>query len=135
MIMLLYDRIIYNANDTQGAIVEFLSGLSDTLYLDEELEFKIKIIVGELVNNYFEHEEECSHVRILAKPRGSCISIALLEDSHGFDVSAAISAGNISEEKTLMNESGRGLHIVSMLSDALRYNRKGNIIAIHVNLV
>lgn len=133
--MLLYDRIICNPNDTQGAIVEFLSGLSDTINLDEELEFKIKIIVGELVNNYFEHEEECSYVRLLAKPRGSFISIVLLEDSRGFDVSAALGAGNISEEKTLMNESGRGLHIVSILSDAMRHNRKGNIIAIHVNLV
>jgi Anti-sigma regulatory factor (Ser/Thr protein kinase) len=133
--MLLYDTIINNPNDTLRTIDEFLSGIQGTVSLNEELEFKIKIIVGELVNNYFEHEEKTSYVRILAKARGGHICIALLEDSTGFDVSAAIASRNISEEKAAVSECGRGLYIVSELSDVLKHNRKGNIIAIHVNLV
>ena len=133
--MLLYDSTIFKLCDTQRTILDFLSRLSDTVCMNEELEFKIKIIINELVTNYFMHEEECSFVRVLAKPRDGFISIVLLENSLGFDISAALHAGNISEEKTLMNESGRGLQIVSILSDTLRYNRKGNVVAIHVNLV
>jgi anti-sigma regulatory factor (Ser/Thr protein kinase) len=115
--------------------MDVLSSLSETICLDEELEFKIKIIINELVTNYFIHEEKNSYVRLLAKTKGNCIFIALLEDSRGFDLSAALHCKSISEEKPVLCESGRGLRIVSLLSDALRYNRKGNIIAIHVNLV
>ena len=132
---MLYDHTIYSPNDTQTTIRDFLANLSDTVYLNEEMEFKIKIIVGELVTNCFKHDEQNSWVRFMAKPRGHFISIVLMEDGIGFDVSAALRSCVLGGETASLCENGRGLYIVSTLSDVLRYNRKGNIIAIHVNLV
>lgn len=134
---MLYRNTITAPGEMRSAITGFLENLSENIILNEETEFKIKIIVSELVTNCFRHEEAGCFVHVLGKPANGCISIALLRDGPGFNISAALSSCccNISEENRDLKETGRGLHIVSVLSDVLRYNRRGNIIAIKVNLV
>jgi anti-sigma regulatory factor (Ser/Thr protein kinase) len=131
---MLYDNTIFNLSETRDAIREFLSSISDCVYLNEEIEFKLKIIINELVTNSFKHANPRNYVRVLAKLNGTFISIAVIDDGVGFDYSQYRDV-DISEENYIMKEGGRGIHIVDVLSDVLRYNRKGNIIAIKVNLV
>ncbi len=131
---MLYDNTIFNLSETRDAIREFLSSISDCVYLNEEIEFKLKIIINELVTNSFKHASPRNYVRVLAKLNGTFISIAVIDDGVGFDY-AQYRDVDISEENHIMKEGGRGIHIVDVLSDVLRYNRKGNIIAIKVNLV
>jgi anti-sigma regulatory factor (Ser/Thr protein kinase) len=131
---MLYDNTIFSLNETRDAIREFLSSISDCIYLNEEIEFKLKIIINEIVTNCFKYAKPGSYVRVLAKLNGTFVSIAIIDDGVGFDYSKYRGI-DISEENCIMKEGGRGIHIVDVLSDALRYNRKGNIIAIKVKLV
>lgn len=131
---MLYDNTIFSLNETRDAIREFLSSISDCVYLNEEIEFKIKIIINELVTNSLKYANSSHYVRVLAKLHGTFISIAVIDDGVGFDCSKVRDI-DISEENYIMKEGGRGIHIVDVLSDFLRYNRKGNIIAIKVKLV
>lgn len=131
---MLYDNTIFSLNETRDAIREFLNSISDCVYLNEEIEFKLKIIINELVTNSLKYAKPCSYVRVLAKLQNTFISIAVIDDGLGCDYSK-IRDIDISEENYIMKEGGRGIHIVDVLSDVLRYNRKGNIIAIKVNLV
>jgi anti-sigma regulatory factor (Ser/Thr protein kinase) len=131
---MLYDNTIFSLNETRDAIREFLSSIADCVYLNEEIEFKLKIIINELVTNSLKYSKPSNYVRVLAKLHGTFISIAVIDDGIGFDYSKYRDV-DISEENYIMKEGGRGIHIVDVLSDVLRYNRKGNIIAIKVNLV
>lgn len=131
---MLYDNTIFSLNEIRDAIREFLSSISDCVYLNEEIEFKLKIIINELVTNSFKYANPSNYVRVLAKLNGTFVSIAVIDDGVGFDCSK-IRNVDISEENYIMKEGGRGIHIVEVLSDVLRYNRKGNIIAIKVKLV
>lgn len=131
---MLYDNTIFDLNETRDAIRDFLCSISDCVYLNEEIEFKLKIIINELVTNSFKYAQPNGYVRVLAKLNGTFISIAIIDDGVGFDYSKCRDV-DISEENHIMREGGRGIHIVDVLSDVLRYNRKGNIIAIKVNLV
>ena len=130
----MFDNTMFSIEDMHNALCEFLTELSESIYINEELEFKLKIILNELVTNSFKYANSCSYVRVLAKLKGKLISIAVIDDSCGFDYSQAKQL-DISEENNIFQEGGRGIYIVDALSDYLRYNRKGNIIAIKVNLV
>lgn len=128
------DNTMFSIEDMHKALREFLSELSETILINEELEFKLKIILNELVTNSFKYAKSCNYVRVMAKLKGNIISIAVIDDSCGFDYTQ-VKQTDISEEKNIFQEGGRGIYIVDALSDYLRYNRKGNIIAIKVNLV
>ena len=131
---MLYESTIFSLNESQYAINKILSNFTDSIFQNEELAFKLKIILNELVNNCFIHSESGSYVRILAKCKENCICFALIDDSEGFDYSK-LDKADFSSEDIQLKECGRGIHIVRKLSDTLKYNRRGNVIAIKVNLV
>ncbi len=130
----MFDNTLFSIEDMHKALREFLSELSRSVDLNEELEFKLKIILNELVTNSFKYAKSCNYVRVLAKQKQGTISIVIIDDSCGFDYTQ-VKQFDISEENNVFLEGGRGIYIVDALSDYLRYNRKGNIIAIKVNLV
>jgi anti-sigma regulatory factor (Ser/Thr protein kinase) len=130
----MFDNTMFSIEDMHGTMHDFLTELSHSILINEELEFKLKIILNELVTNSFKYAKSCHYVRILAKLKGGFVTIALIDDGCGFDYTQ-VKQTDISEESDLFQEGGRGIYIVDALSDYLRYNRKGNIIAIKVNLV
>ncbi len=130
----MFDNTMFSIEDMHQSMCEFLSELSHSIYLNEELEFKLKIILNELVTNSFKYAKSCNYVRVLAKLKGKMISIAVIDDSCGFDYDQ-VKQVDVSEMENIYMEGGRGIYIVDALSDYLRFNRKGNIIAIKINLV
>jgi anti-sigma regulatory factor (Ser/Thr protein kinase) len=130
----MFDNTLFSIDDMHKALREFLSELSQSISINEELEFKLKIILNELVTNSFKYAQSCNYVRVLAKLKRGVLFIVVIDDSCGFDYTQ-VKQVDISEENNVNQEGGRGIYIVDALSDYLRYNRKGNIIAIKVNLV
>jgi len=130
----MFDNTLFSIDDMHKALREFLSELSQSISINEELEFKLKIILNELVTNSFKYAQSCNYVRVLAKLKRGVLSIVVIDDSCGFDYTQ-VKQVDVSEENNVNQEGGRGIYIVDALSDYLRYNRKGNIIAIKVNLV
>lgn len=130
----MFDNTMFSIDDMHQSMREFLSELSHLVSLNEELEFKLKIILNELVTNSFKYAKSCNYVRVLAKLRGDVILIAVIDDGCGFNYDQ-VKQVDASEEGNIYMEGGRGIYIVDALSDYLRFNRKGNIIAIKVNLV
>ena len=130
---MLYDHTLLNLDETRGALEDFLFTVSNVVFLNEELVFKIKLIVKELVTNSFKYARPCSYVRVMAKLNRTSLSIAVMDDGAGFDFLAARACCPAKTDP--LRESGRGIYLVDVFSDRIRCNRKGNIIAIKVNLV
>jgi len=130
----MFDNTMFSIEDMHKTLRKFLADLAESIFVNEELEFKLKIIMNELVTNSSKYARSCNYVRIMAKLKDGTISIVLIDDGCGFDYSQ-VKETDIAKVNDFFHEGGRGIYIVDALCDYLRYNRKGNIIAIKVNLV
>jgi len=127
---------IYYVRDTVEKILNFFN---DRLSLGKNMIFELKVILNELIVNAIIHGNKgdiSKHVFIKA---GICkkdkVYIIIEDEGEGMDRYEEICSSTDTNNSNindvfLLDESGRGLKIVSCLCNSLKTNKKGNKVVV-----
>jgi len=100
--------------------------------LNDEEEFKIKLISKELLDNIFSYSD-ASEVLLTADFDRCDLVITIEDDSSGFE-HKSIMGRDVKEDDFLMQVSGRGLFLAKMMSQEVKFNDKGNAVEVKIKL-
>jgi anti-sigma regulatory factor (Ser/Thr protein kinase) len=120
-------RTLTSPEELGDFIIEFLSDIRGSGSVSDEIEFNIKLTLRELVNNSFLHSG-CEAVRILYRRRKNELHYCIMDSGKGFECCGLYACPD------MLEESGRGVYLVSCLADELRYNKKGNMVWVKIHI-
>lgn len=130
-------RIPSNIVCMQDAIKDvlcFLQSLGGRI--TEDMQFEMKVILNELILNAVKHGNrgDCNKfVKISAGLIRNAYVVFVIEDEgNGYDHSCIQNKPQFPSDSEIqcMQETGRGIFIVSSLSDKVKFNKKGNRIIV-----
>jgi len=116
-------------NDTIECII---NGVEQEVQLDDEQEYRIRLVLNELVMNIFKYSDADS-VNVYADYCDMQLKIRLEDNGSGFE-SKKVMERNVKNENLLMCESGRGVFLVKVMADSLSYSEIGNAVAVTLKL-
>lgn len=131
---MLYNDLIFNVSDMKNAVEALLADLCRHRHISCETKYNIKLVLNELIYNGLKYTDSGKGVKMMAKLKEEKIAVAIKDFGCGFD-HRAVRDNDIKNDAAIYDEHGRGIYICSSVCDDFRYNRKGNIIAIKLNLV
>lgn len=116
--------VIENVDEASAPIVDKMrkAGWSD------ERIAEVKQVLREMLLNAFMHGNHCSNsigVKLSHILHKGILEICVADEGRGFE-SGDLS--QLTDDESLMKESGRGLHIIRKFANEIYYNQKGNVI-------
>ncbi|MEG2203020.1 MAG: ATP-binding protein [Christensenellaceae bacterium] len=130
---MIIDRVLYGFTELNTIIDGLIAEVRSEVCLDDEQEYKIRLVSNELLINIFKYAQ-ASAVHMTAEYQNSQLKIAFTDDGKGFESETFIKR-NVSKDDFLMCESGRGVFIVKMVADSLEYNERGNVVTVILKLI
>ncbi|MFA5478407.1 MAG: SpoIIE family protein phosphatase [Candidatus Muiribacteriota bacterium] len=103
-------------------------------YENEDLKFKIRLIIDEILSNAIEHGNKYNDNRNIAiyhKITSKNLTIKIIDEGKGFNWQEKISKQC---DINIKSERGRGIIIVKELCSSIKYNKKGNEVTIKIDL-
>lgn len=94
---------------------------------------KVYLCISEAVINAIDHgnkKVECKEVTLKVRCLENCIEVSVSDQGEGFDLNAVCDPTKC---ENLLKESGRGIHIIRSMSNALSFNKKGNTVQFQIN--
>ena len=116
-------------NDTIESII---AGVEQETRLDDEQEYRIRLVLNELVMNIFKYSD-ADRISIYANYCDMLLNIKLEDNGSGFE-SKKIIERDVKSDDLLMCESGRGVFLVKIMADSLQYSEIGNTVAVTLKL-
>lgn len=116
------DRIVDEAE-------QFLS----PLVTDDELAYKVVLLLSEAVTNAIEHGnamDASKHVKSTLEVNSKTISIQVEDEGTGFDPK---SLANPLESDNLLNDGGRGIFFIQEMADKVWFDKEGRRVHIEFN--
>ena len=105
-------------------LLEFMGGY----ITDPDLKDDLRLILSELLNNAVVHgnkSDRTKRVYIVAEASDGLLSVRIRDEGVGFDYKNVIKQGHMNE---VLCERGRGILLVTALTDKLSFNETGNLI-------
>lgn len=100
--------------------------------LDDEQEFRIRLVSTELLNNVVLYSG-ASSIEMRADLDANVLTLVIDDDGEGFEYGELLER-DVTQEEYLTDEHGRGIFLVRMMSDGFRYNDKGNSVEVTLKL-
>ena len=135
-------KTIYNGfvlNDTQHAcenVRDILNGIRNTVCINSDQYFDIRVILSELLQNAIKHGNESKsqrrvHMKVFIRDEG-ILNIIVKDQGSGFNAHKTLQEEQDRQKYDIPDllECGRGLHIVNSLCDDMFFNRSGNRITV-----
>ena len=94
---------------------------------------KVWLCISEAIINSIVHghkNDEDKEIRLQVKLDKQHISVTITDEGEGFNF---YEVADPTEKENLKKESGRGIHIIKSMCEALEYNKKGNSIQFLIN--
>lgn len=133
--------IINDVNAVCETVRNIVSYLENSVGINSDQSFDIKIILNELLCNAIEHGNllDCTnkvYMDVCIRER-DVLNITIEDQGEGFDVDKVLNMGNGAPECDIMDlpECGRGLQIVKSLCDDISFNERGNCIMVKKRLL
>jgi len=133
--------IINDVNAVCETVRGIVSYLENSIGINSDQSFDVKIILNELLQNAIEHgnllngkKKVFMDVRIREK---DVLNITIKDQGQGFDVGKVLSMKNdhINCDILELPECGRGIQIVRSLCDDITFNQRGNCITVKKRLL
>jgi anti-sigma regulatory factor (Ser/Thr protein kinase) len=117
-------------NDAVESLVSVVKG---KLPLNEEEEFKIRLVSKELFTNILSYSD-ATDIMMTAMLEGGVLTINIEDDGQGFEHEELMKR-NVRETGFLTAENGRGVYLVRMMSEELKFNDRGNSVKVKLKLM
>ncbi len=119
--------------DQLGGVVDALvAEISKQMTLDEECDYKVRLVSKELITNCFLHAKAHS-VRLRAECKSSRLMLCIEDDSNGFLVNRVLNC-QADALKMPLRENGRGSFLVKYFTEQYSYNECGNAVTVTILL-
>lgn len=114
-----------------------LKSINNTVGLNSDQYFDVRIIISELIQNAIKHGNESGsgdrkiYMKVFLKDEG-VLNIIVRDQGSGFNAYKTLQQEHSRQMCGVQDlmECGRGLQIVKSLSDSIMFNRKGNRITV-----
>ncbi|AGI40330.1 anti-sigma regulator [Thermoclostridium stercorarium subsp. stercorarium DSM 8532] len=133
--------ILNDVNAVCETVRNIISYLENSLGIDSDQCFDIKIILNELLQNAIEHGNllDCNkkvYMDVCIR-ESDVLNITIKDQGQGFDVRKVLDMKNNQTECDILDlpECGRGLQIVKSLCDDITFNQRGNCIRVTKRLI
>lgn len=128
-------KICFKSNFDEGkkellGILAYLR--SEVPDMSDDDMFELRVIFGELISNaiiHGNHLDTMKNVELFVEIDENDITSVVRDEGNGFDYVCLFK-----KPWDLMNEHGRGLHLVCSLADVINFNDCGNEITFHKRL-
>ncbi|MGI6705346.1 MAG: ATP-binding protein [Clostridia bacterium] len=132
--------VIHSLSMVRTTIKNMVSFLETHFVLDVENEYRIRLILNELISNGYIHgnrmqEDKLVHIYMKVGCPGR-VTFLIIDEGDGFDYRSKLKCCEENETVDLdcLLEGGRGLKLVKSMSDVLMFNRKGNKVLVKISL-
>ena len=129
---MIYNGFINDSSEIKDTVKAVLDSIESKVHLESQTKYNVELVLRELLNNGIIYSH--SRIKFMIKMCGCGIKAAVIDSGNGFDYSKYIKK-DITSDDMLLSEGGRGIFISSYICEKFTYNRKGNIVAIRMNLV
>ncbi|MBF0569172.1 MAG: ATP-binding protein [Candidatus Omnitrophica bacterium] len=122
------DERILSRLDLVSKFVDVLILKMETLRLDEEIVFGIKLCLHEAVVNAVRHGNKEKHdlsVRVVIKTEGKKITLDVTDQGRGFDFSQI---PNPTTEENIGRFHGRGIYLMKSMMDRVTFLNEGRTV-------
>ncbi|MEA5004579.1 MAG: ATP-binding protein [Christensenella sp.] len=126
------NKLLSSFAELGDTIESIIAGVGQEMILNDEQEYKIRLVMNELVMNIFKYSD-ADKVSVCADYYDMQLKIQLEDNGSGFE-SKKITERNVQDENLLMCESGRGVFLVKIMADSLKYSEVGNAVAVTLKL-
>jgi len=133
--------ILNDVNAVCETVRGIISYLENSVGINSDQSFDVKIILNELLQNAIEHGNllNCNkrvYMDVCIREK-DILSITIRDQGQGFDVHKILNVENnhIDDDIMELPECGRGLLIVRSLCDDISFNHRGNCIKVKKRLV
>ena len=123
---------LFSLNELNEAIRSVIMGVEREKKLDDEQEYRIRLVLSELVVNIFKYSD-ANEVKLQAEYGKDGLHIILADNGSGFETGPVVSR-NVTTEELLMHENGRGVYLVKMMTDSFHYSEAGNTVDVTLKL-
>ena len=129
---MLIRKRLFSLDELNDAVKSVILGIEEEKHLNDEQMYRIRLILSELVMNIFKYSD-AKEVRLSAEYKQNKLHIVLADDGSGF-VAGSVIRGDIKQQEVLLKENGRGVYLVRMMTDTLRYSEAGNEVDVTLTL-
>ncbi|BDF58143.1 serine/threonine protein kinase [Christensenellaceae bacterium] len=125
-------KLLSSFSELSDTIESIIQGVQQETSLDDEQEYRIRLVLNELVMNIFKYSD-ADRVSVNADYCDTLLKIKLEDNGSGFE-SKKIIERDVKNDDLLMCESGRGVFLVKIMADSLQYSELGNAVAVTLKL-
>lgn len=129
---MLIRKRLFSLDELNDAVKSVILGIEEEKHLSDEQMYRIRLILSELVMNIFKYSD-AKEVRLSAEYKQNKLHIVLADDGSGFEARSVIRR-DIKQQEVLLKENGRGVYLVRMMTDTLRYSEAGNEVDVTLTL-
>ncbi len=129
---MLIRKRLFSLDELNDAVKSVISGIEQEKHLNDEQMYRIRLIMSELVMNIFKYSD-AKEVRLSAEYKQNKLHIVLADDGSGFEAGSVIRR-DIKQQEVLLKENGRGVYLVRMMTDTIRYSEAGNEVDVTLTL-
>ena len=129
---MLIRKRLFSLDELNDAVKSVILGIEEEKHLNDEQMYRIRLILSELVMNIFKYSD-AKEVRLSAEYKQNKLHIVLAGDGSGFEAGSVIRR-DIKQQEVLLKENGRGVYLVRMMTDTLRYSEAGNEVDVTLTL-
>lgn len=129
---MLIRKRLFSLDELNDAVKSVILGIEEEKHLNDEQMYRIRLIMSELVMNIFKYSD-AKEVRLSAEYKQNKLHIVLADDGSGFEAGSVIRR-DIKQQEVLLKENGRGVYLVRMMTDTLRYSEAGNEVDVTLTL-
>ncbi len=130
---MLLKKIQIDFQKMNSAVDSLISVVKEKLPLNEEEEFRIRLVAKELLTNILTYSDAKDIILTAALEKG-VLTITIEDDGTGFEHHSLMSK-DVKSDGFLMEENGRGVYLVRMMSEEVKFNEKGNAVKVKLKLV
>ena len=137
MMAVKYDYSISDLGEIRPVVDELINAAKREFLISEEKQFRIKLVMNELLTNCFKHANPSKEmpVEIEAVIDACALSIAVQDHGEGFDADAEISLESSGSDEQVYKDCGRGLLLAHQMASELKFNKKGNLARARIDLL
>lgn len=128
-----YEKVLTNSVEKSQAIGGLLELLKNMISLDEEREYKVRLVANELLTNIFLHAHP-KEVHMTAQLDNNMLVITLRNNGQGFSYNDVMQR-DVLDKEMVMRENGRGIYLVKQLAEQLEYSSNGTAVRVKINLL
>lgn len=126
-------KTIQSLNERNVIINVLVNLLREEVKMDEEQEYRVRLVVNELLVNIFQYS--CPHkVSMTMDYHDHMLTLVFLNDGKGFAYEEVLKK-SIDDPDCIMSEGGRGVALVRGMSDFLEYGSEGKKVKVGLKLL